>query len=74
MGYILQYFNWNRVGIIASRQEDIIWLHTRRALQYAFARMNITIAMSTLLNKEEGLEHYLVETAKVSRSKLEFCQ
>ena len=67
VGSILQSFNWNRVGILASKHVDIIWLHTRRGLHYAFERMNISIALSTLMEGEEGLEHYLVETAKVSR-------
>ena len=69
VGSILQYFGWNIVGIIAERQVDIIWLHTRRGLHYAFERMNITIAMSTLMEGDTGLENYLLETAKVSRGK-----
>ena len=63
-------FQWRRVGIVAERGADIIWLLTVNGLHYAMERLNITVASSSTVRRGGDLEETLLSTARVSRSKL----
>ena len=62
-------FEWHRIGILAEKRLDIIWILTRQGVQYAAERMNVTVALSTLLTEDMDLEDWLLRTTNVSRGK-----
>ena len=66
---LLAKFSWARIGIIAEKKLDIIWMLTRQGLEYAAELSNVTVAASTLWQEDMDLEKVLLDTAAVSRSR-----
>lgn len=72
----MDYAGWNRIGLIAERHNDQIWMLSRDAIIHVLQLDNATVAIVSTFKDEplsisldQELEIVLRNTANVSRSK-----
>lgn len=67
---IMKSFSWNRIGIIAQKHTDKIWMYTRDAVVTMASTRGMHIAISKTFNGTEDLHGILKQVALKSKSKI----
>lgn len=67
---IMKAFSWNRIGIIAQRHTDVIWMYTMDAVKRMADDHGMNVAISKTFNGSENLHDLLKQVAMTSKSKI----
>jgi hypothetical protein len=67
---IMKSFSWNRIGIIAQKHTDKIWIYTRDAVVTMASQKGIHVAISKTFNGTENLYEILMQVTSQSKSKI----
>lgn len=67
---IMKAFSWNRIGIIAQKHTDVIWMYTMDAVKSMADDHGMHVAISKTFNGSENLYDLLKQVAMTSKSKI----